>query len=32
MIVPGHIGEVAGLIGTAMALLKAGPTAGKSQP
>jgi len=32
MIVPGHMGEVAGLIGTAMALLKAGPTAGKSQP
>jgi len=32
MIVPGHMGEVAGLIGTAMALLKAGPTAGKIQP
>jgi hypothetical protein len=30
MIVPGHMGEVAGLIGTAMALLKKGqgPTAG----
>jgi regulator of protease activity HflC (stomatin/prohibitin superfamily) len=32
MIVPGHMGEVAGLIGTAMALLKAGPTAGKTPP
>ena len=29
MIVPGHMGEVAGLIGTAMALLKGqGPKAG----
>ena len=32
MIVPGHMGEVAGLIGTAMALLKAGPDAVKTRP
>jgi regulator of protease activity HflC (stomatin/prohibitin superfamily) len=31
MIVPGHMGEVAGLIGTAMALLKAGPDTGKTR-
>ncbi len=32
MIVPGHMGEVAGLIGTAMALFKGGPDAAKSKP
>ena len=32
MIVPGHMGEVAGLIGTAMALMKSGPAAGKTPP
>jgi regulator of protease activity HflC (stomatin/prohibitin superfamily) len=32
MIVPGHMGEVAGLIGTAMALLKTGPEAAKTRP
>ena len=32
MIVPGHMGEVAGLIGTAMALLKAGPDTSQSKP
>jgi regulator of protease activity HflC (stomatin/prohibitin superfamily) len=32
MIVPGHMGEVAGLIGTAMALLKGGPEPAKTKP